>query len=259
LKLAIKGSIENLAYEASTQLNTSFNAETSVAGRKCTASTYATGGKTDVWLKLHEGNLQAVKEEWAGSIDDTNLVPSNVRVLPIWTLLNHKEMNPEKGNKLQAYLEGKWQMEQAKLPTDVKAPSFTFAKIKSAHWSTACLDGKGNKITMRKCASGRKQQHFTVPPTGKPGPLRYEHIADRCVDVDQNSRDLVLRPCNNGISQKFSMEAGNIRWEGDRGQCVDIKGADSDELYSGNQVIVWDCHHQHNQMFLLSPVRAGGQ
>lgn len=259
LKLAIKASIDSLAYDASAQINTSFRAETSVGGHETMASTYVTGGKTEVWLKLHEGNLQQVREEWAGSIDDTNLVPSNVRVLPIWTLLQHEEMDPEKGNKLQAYLEGKWQSERAKLPSYDKAPSFTFAQIKSAHWLSGCLDGTGNKIRMRKCDSGRKQQHFTVPPTGKPGPIRYRHVDGRCVDVDRKSRDLVLRKCNDGVSQQFTMEAGSIRWSGRRGQCADIKGAAGKKLYSGTRVIVWDCHHEHNQMFLSSPVRAGGQ
>merc|ERR1712079_161716 len=102
------------------------------------------------------------------------------------------------------YLEGKWQMEGAKLPRHEKAPSFTFAVIQSAHWA-ACFDGTSNKITMRKCDSGREQQHFIVPPTGKSGPIRWKYIEGRCVAVDRTNLvwELVLRPCNEGFSQNF--------------------------------------------------------
>lgn len=72
----------------------------------------ANGGEPNIWLKgsfnaqSEAGALDALVKEWAGSINDDNLYPSDFELRPMWELV--MAVDQAKGEQFKTYLENKW-------------------------------------------------------------------------------------------------------------------------------------------------------
>jgi len=71
----------------------------------------------NIWfsLKNDESNIEEIQQTWAASIDDDSLGVVEIRLVPIWTLLDHDDMDRAKARELQGFFTKKWEAESDKL------------------------------------------------------------------------------------------------------------------------------------------------
>jgi len=62
------------------------------------------GGTTTKWLGLQADNLNDIQREWVETITEENMYPVGVRLRPLWELLDHPDMDPEKAEELKNYM-----------------------------------------------------------------------------------------------------------------------------------------------------------
>jgi hypothetical protein len=94
------------------------------------------GGDPNIWLGLtkDDGNFQEIQKQWADSVSDKTLYPIDMKLAPIWTLLDHSEMNVNKARQLETYLKNKWSNDARGNPVwqplpDVHTPTYRWQAI----------------------------------------------------------------------------------------------------------------------------------
>jgi len=80
------------------------------------------GGKADIWLQLTGDNQKEIQEKWASSVTSENFFPVNMRLVPIWSLLEHKDADYTKAEELQKYMKQYWAKSKAEVPEYHYAP-----------------------------------------------------------------------------------------------------------------------------------------
>ena len=75
-----------------------------------TTSSYScTAGNTGAWLGFNGSNADEIQNEWAATINDSNLSPTQMTLRPIWEVIADKTKRAE----VQSYLLDKWKQEDA--------------------------------------------------------------------------------------------------------------------------------------------------
>lgn len=69
------------------------------------------GGRTDMWLSA--GSFDDMQNMWAGSFNDENMSPVDVRLKPIWEMI--KDIDTGKGQEVENYLKKKWEADKTNL------------------------------------------------------------------------------------------------------------------------------------------------
>jgi len=69
-------------------------------------STTSQGGDTAVWLKAKPDTLQEVQAEWAGTMNEQNLFPVDIKFGPIWDLI--EPFSHEQAIKVEKFFLEKW-------------------------------------------------------------------------------------------------------------------------------------------------------
>jgi hypothetical protein len=94
------------------------------------------GGNPNIWLSLtkDDGNFQDIQQRWADSVSDGSLYPIDMKLAPIWNLLDHSEMNVNKARQLETYLKNKWSNDARGNPVwqplpDVHTPTYRWQAI----------------------------------------------------------------------------------------------------------------------------------
>jgi len=100
-----------------------FNHVTTDESRDVQVARMVRGGNTMAWLDLDatSSNLGKVKMEWSLGITDDNLVPVEMSLLPIWTLL--QGIDNQKAKQVQNYFENKWKGEKTKFQLLPEGPA----------------------------------------------------------------------------------------------------------------------------------------
>lgn len=68
------------------------------------------GGNSHIWLSRTK-SVNEMIEEWKNTITDDNQYPIEQTLEPIWTLLDHEEMNPRKADEVKIYIQDVWKTE----------------------------------------------------------------------------------------------------------------------------------------------------
>jgi len=74
------------------------------------------GGKSSIWARLSKDNFDAVQQEWAESINDKNQFEVEFKLVPIWTLLDHDDMDRAKAHELERHILQKWKSSSDQIP-----------------------------------------------------------------------------------------------------------------------------------------------
>jgi len=82
----------------------------------------AWGGKGFSWLGLTNSNTDDIQKKWAASVDDSNLHAIKYQLRPLWELLDHADMNPNKAIELRSYMLQKWSADIANIPSHQYLP-----------------------------------------------------------------------------------------------------------------------------------------
>jgi len=77
------------------------------------------GGDASKLLKVNRkgDNQEEVMQEWAETIENDNLVPTSYKLVPLWELLEHKDMSPAKARELKEHMLSVWKKNGLNLPT----------------------------------------------------------------------------------------------------------------------------------------------
>lgn len=118
--------------------------------------------------------------------------------------------------------------------------------------STRCIGPAGNAsvdgtaIQLVTC-NGASGQQWTLPAS-YPGTIR---SLDKCLTAPGTADRtyLVLSTCDGNAGQVWNLEtAGEVLVNPRSGKCLDAEGATTNE---GTRIIIWPCHRQSNQRWLL--------
>jgi prepilin-type N-terminal cleavage/methylation domain-containing protein len=118
--------------------------------------------------------------------------------------------------------------------------------------STRCIGPAGNgsddgtAIQLTTC-NGATGQQWTLPAT-YPGPIR---SLGKCLTVPGTADRtyLTLATCDDGAAQLWTLESsGQVLVNPRSGKCMDAEGA---AVTDGTRIIIWPCHRQSNQLWLL--------
>jgi len=122
VKAELQAEYKSALMGASVEASGSYASRKNNKESKVKISWSAQGGKTNVWLgrtfsDKGSNSVASIQEEWAASITDRNMYPTNFELRPMWDLV--KAVDAKKGAEFQSYLEKKWDID-AKLfkPTD---------------------------------------------------------------------------------------------------------------------------------------------
>jgi hypothetical protein len=116
LQASIEASFSSLAGAASASFSGSSSQSAQVDNRAARVKLSVLGGDTRVWLSLNGDNQDDLQRQWAASLSRKNLFPLNLRLVPIWDLLEDPEANPAKAAELKQYMLKKWEDEAARVP-----------------------------------------------------------------------------------------------------------------------------------------------
>jgi len=134
-KTKVSAKAKTLTAAGSADFGVSVSDGSSLSTNQLHATTITQGGDSTIWLKVTENNFDQVMEEWAASVDDSNLFPIRMQFKPIWDLL--KELDMKKGRALELYIKNIWAAEKKKLDSLDSAP-YAEPKLKSINNGTEC-------------------------------------------------------------------------------------------------------------------------
>jgi len=100
----ISGSYNRFAMSAKATLSGAAASTHVQGGRNYHVKMRVLGGATTTWLGLQANNLKNIQEEWVNTITEENMYPVGVRLRPLWELLDHPDMDPEKAEELKNYM-----------------------------------------------------------------------------------------------------------------------------------------------------------
>jgi len=122
LESSIQASFSNLASSAAASLSGSASVVAKVKNRDAKVMLKVLGGEAEIWLHLSGDNQQETQKKWANSVTTENMFPLSMRLVPLWSLLEHKDANPTKAEELKRYMKDQWAKSKAKLPEYHYAP-----------------------------------------------------------------------------------------------------------------------------------------
>lgn len=135
LESSIQASFSSLAGSAAASLSGSASVDAKVENRKANVMLKVLGGKADVWLQLSGNNQLETQKKWANSVTPENMFPTGMRLVPLWSLLEHKNANFGKAAELQKYMKEQWAKSKSKIP------KYTYAPEDPAHFQFALVTG----------------------------------------------------------------------------------------------------------------------
>merc|ERR1712129_657844 len=116
LDASIQASFSSLASSAAASLSGSASVAAKGNNRNAHVSLRVLSGKSDVWLQLSGNNQKEIQKKWAESVTSENMFPLGMRLVPLWSLLEHKDANFAKAEELQEYMKDQWAKSKAKIP-----------------------------------------------------------------------------------------------------------------------------------------------
>jgi hypothetical protein len=78
------------------------------------------GGSATTWLQLNENIANEIQQKWADSVEDSNLYPVGVHLVPIWELL--APLDKTRASNLKKFLQKKWKQEAKAVPSYPPVP-----------------------------------------------------------------------------------------------------------------------------------------
>jgi hypothetical protein len=82
---------------------------TSNSQARQSSSWHCEGGESSQWLGVSDSNFETIKATWAASVGRSNLFPFDLKLKPIWVLVN--KVNPSRAAAMQQWFEAKWSRE----------------------------------------------------------------------------------------------------------------------------------------------------
>lgn len=108
LEASMKGSFNLITASAAASFSSSASTETQVSNRAAKVMLKVFGGRTEIWLQLNQQNRPTILKKWTESVKFENMFPINMRLLPLWALLEHEDGNLQKAEQLKTYMKEKW-------------------------------------------------------------------------------------------------------------------------------------------------------
>lgn len=102
---SISAKYSKLMVEAAATVDAGFSREVKDTNREFRLKINVRGGDPKIWLGLQSDNFEQIQQKWVESmktVDD--MYPVSVRLRPLWELLDHADMNPNKAEKLKKYI-----------------------------------------------------------------------------------------------------------------------------------------------------------
>jgi len=81
---------------------------------RITKITESQGGDPTVWLALTKTNQDEIQKKWADTVNDATLAVTELKLRPIWELLDKDDMDKTKADLLKGWLLTKWNEEAQK-------------------------------------------------------------------------------------------------------------------------------------------------
>merc|ERR1740129_699837 len=141
----MRASFNLITAAAAASFSSGFTTETQVSNRKANVMLKIFGGKTDIWLQLNQQNKKTIQKKWTESMKIENMFPLNMRLVPLWALLEHKDANFRKAEELKKYMKDQWAKSGNTVPHYSYAPEVSAAtpapEVK--HFDCTCWQNTG--------------------------------------------------------------------------------------------------------------------
>jgi len=101
---AISGSYNSFAWRGKASLTAGAASTYTKNDRTYHLKMRVLGGESTQWLGLQTDNMDVIQGQWVDSITEENMYPVEVRLRPLWELLDHDDMDREKAQALKNYM-----------------------------------------------------------------------------------------------------------------------------------------------------------
>jgi len=122
MRAKVEAEYSNVAAKAKGSMSGSASTSTKIGNKMASTKLQVLGGNPRLWLEMGEDNQDEIQKKWAQSVNDQNEYPTNFKLVPIWDLLDHDDMDRKKAKALKNFMINRWKEEEKELPAHDAAP-----------------------------------------------------------------------------------------------------------------------------------------
>merc|ERR1719189_159313 len=108
LRMKIEAEYTQVAASAKATVSGGASTSLSIGSREARTKLTVLGGDPRLWLQMTKDNQDDVQKEWAKSVNADNEYPTEFRLVPIWELLDHDDMDRKKAQELKSFMLNRW-------------------------------------------------------------------------------------------------------------------------------------------------------
>lgn len=116
----VQAEYDGLLVKAQASLKSGRTEKTRISGRRTRVKMRVDGGDPTVFFE--QGSRETLIHKWSKTLKKQNLVPTRIKLAPLWELLEQKERGMEKAQELKKHMIDHWKKEGNKIPSLRRSP-----------------------------------------------------------------------------------------------------------------------------------------